>query len=99
MKFSSTALITTLSATHTSKSFEIASSLRHHTVSLTVCHASNEEEAHDKKRRTLFDLAAVNSLPFIGDKKKAAASNAGGGELKALGDNKPIADFPMRRCV
>ena len=52
-------------------------------------------EAHDKmRRRTLYDLVAVNTLPFFDQHEADATSTV---TTTQTGDAKPIADFPMRR--
>ena len=51
------------------------------------------EPKDSRRRKTLFDLAAANALPFFGKKaREAEAAEVATSEVEG-----PIADFPMRR--
>ena len=61
------------------------------------CLRAAPDHANDKKRRrTLFDIAAANSLPFFANKKNANAVSAVTSSSEK-GGLQPVADFPMRR--
>ncbi|KAL7487350.1 hypothetical protein ACHAW6_012949 [Cyclotella cf. meneghiniana] len=64
--------------------------------SIPCLRAARDQANDEKRRRTLFDIAAANSLPFFANKKNANAVS-GVTTSSEKGGLEPIADFPMRR--
>ncbi|KAL3778399.1 hypothetical protein ACHAWO_013277 [Cyclotella atomus] len=91
MKIQSAALLACLLSQTAAFTAFIPSSRHDHAAYITRCSAS-KNEANDKKRRTLFDLAAT--LPFLGRRDANAAATSAAANVNNDG---PIADFPMRR--
>ena len=98
-RYATSTLSTVVVAAFTHPSASLSSSVKRHD-SKNDCFLASAKSKSDNevpllpeggRRRTLAGLAAFPSLPFFfgGDKKSSSAN--------AADDDKPVADFPMRR--